>query len=98
VREIRAVQGETFEVALEGVPGSGYRWEAELPEGMSPVALLGEETEARDPAKVGGAAIQRFRFEALEPGELELRFVYRRPWKTGTPLEEETVAIVIEPE
>jgi predicted secreted protein len=97
VREIRAVQGETFEVALEGVPGSGYRWELEPSEGKSPVALLGEEAEARDPAQVGGPAVQRFRFEALETGELELRFVKRRPWETDSPLDEETVAVAVEP-
>jgi inhibitor of cysteine peptidase len=95
VTEIRAVQGESFDVALEGVPGSGFRWELELPRGASPVLLAGEEVDRPDPSRVGGSATQRFRFEAVEPGELELRFFYRRPWGSDPPLDEKTLAVVV---
>jgi predicted secreted protein len=98
VAEIRAVAGGTFEVALEGVPGSGFRWEAELPEGESPIVALGEDVDEPDPSRVGGSAIQRFRFRAVEPGALELRFVYRRSWEKEPPLEERSFAVVVEAE
>jgi predicted secreted protein len=95
VREIRAVQGETFDVTLQGVSGSGFRWELDLPQGASPVVLAGEEVDRPDPSRVGGSATPRFSFEAVEPGELELRFVYRRPWESDPPLEEEIVSVVV---
>jgi predicted secreted protein len=98
VTEIRAVPGETFEVTLEGVPGSGFRWEPELPEGKSPVVALGDEVEGADPSRVGGSAVQRFRFQAVEPGKVELRFVYRRSWEDDPPLEKRAFAVVVEPE
>ena len=90
--------GETFEVTLEGVPGSGFRWEPEPPAGKSPVVARGEELEEADPSRVGGSAVQRFRFQAVEPGRVELRFVYRRSWEDEPPLEERAFAVVVEPE
>jgi len=97
VSEIRAFVGERFEVVLESVPGSGFRWEAIVPEGTG-IVLAGEELEHGDPALVGGPASQRFRFDAVEPGEVEVRFVYRRPWEAEPPLEERTFTVTVEPQ
>jgi len=95
--QIRAVVGEGFEVVLESVAGTGFRWEALVPEGKG-VVLVEEELEGSAPGRVGGSVRQRFRFEAGEPGKLELRFVYRRPWESEPPLEERVFSVRVEPE
>jgi inhibitor of cysteine peptidase len=90
---VEAVVGETFEVELEGVPTSGFLWEAaSFPDDL--VRLVGEDVDA-EPRPIGGAAVQRFRFEALAPGEGELRLAYRRPWESKPAAEERTVKVTI---
>ena len=80
-------------MTLEAVPTSGFRWE--LVSDPGPAArLVGDDFEVTN-ERVGGPALQRFRFEAVEPGELELRFALRRPWESRPPVEERTVGVEI---
>ena len=90
---LEAAVGETFEIDLEGVPTAGFLWEAvSVPEDL--MRLVDDDVDA-PPGPIGGAALQRFRFEALAPGEAELRFSYRRPWESSPPAEERAVKVTI---
>jgi predicted secreted protein len=91
---VEAAVGETFEVELEGVPTSGFLWEAVVvPEDL--VRLVGDDVDAA-PGPIGGSAVQRFRFEALSAGEAELGFAYRRPWESKPPAEERSFRVTIQ--
>ncbi|HEY3106846.1 MAG TPA: protease inhibitor I42 family protein [Gaiellaceae bacterium] len=89
--------GGTFDVPLEGVPTSGFRWELSIPdEARKLIAPLDEKWEA-DACLPGGPAVQRFRFRASAPGEATLTFRYARPWEDQPPRDERTVSVRIEP-
>ncbi|HEY3069940.1 MAG TPA: protease inhibitor I42 family protein [Gaiellaceae bacterium] len=89
--------GDTFDVPLEAVPTSGFRWELSTPEDAhGVVALLKDEWEGAS-GSVGGPAVQRFRFRASGPGEVTLTFRYARPWEERSPREERTVTVLVAP-
>jgi predicted secreted protein len=94
--EIVAAVGGTFEVSLEGTPTAGFVWEAELPDDGRPL-VEPEGSEWRQPParRLGGAAVQVFRFRALRRGRATLRFRYRRPWESHS-LRERLVPVNIE--
>lgn len=93
MNDVQTSVGEEFEVALEGVPTSGFSWEPALTE-ETRVTFLGDDVDA-PVERLGGPALQRFRFSAREAGEVELRFVYRRPWESRPPVEERTIRVRI---
>jgi predicted secreted protein len=93
VSNVETSVGEEFELDLEGVPTSGFRWEvAGLPDDK--VQLVGEDVEAAS-GPIGGSARERFRFRALAAGEAEIRFAHRRPWESKPPAEERTYRVTI---
>jgi predicted secreted protein len=96
-RMIEVPVGATFDVPLESVPTSGFRWELSIPdEARELVAPLGDEWQ-QNSCLAGGSAVQRFRFRASAPGEATLTFRYGRPWEDKPPREERTVSVRIDP-
>ena len=94
--EIVAPVGGTFEVSLEGTPTAGFVWEAELPEAERKlVEPAGSEWRPPPARRLGGTAVQVFRFRALRRGQATLRFLYRRPWESQ-PVRERLVPVHIE--
>lgn len=94
---VEASVGAEFDVALQGVPTSGFRWELSIPdEARELITPLGDEWEGAS-GLAGGSAVQRFRFRASRPGEATVTFRYARPWEEGAPREERTVLVRIEP-
>ncbi len=90
---IEAILGETFEVALEAVPTSGFAWQvAGLDE--TRLRLVADEVEVTS-ERIGGSALQRLRFEALAPGETDLRLELKRPWESKPPAEERTFQVAV---
>jgi inhibitor of cysteine peptidase len=75
---IHVEAGETFALALTGNPTTGYTWQANVDEAH--LALLGQEFKAGG-GGVGAGGRQVFHFQALAPGETEIRCVYKRPWE-----------------
>ena len=86
--------GDAFDIALEGVPTSGYVWEVELGDLGSAVELLGRETLPPGASVVGGRAAQVFHFRAAAPGEGTLRFRYGRRWEP-MPVREHLVRVAV---
>ena len=91
--EIETSVGEEFEVELEAVPTSGFQWQVAQGNPAS-IRLLTDDIEVTSD-RVGGPAVQRFRFEALEPGEAELRLELSRPWESKPPAEERTYRVTV---
>jgi inhibitor of cysteine peptidase len=76
-KAIRATVGETFAIALEGNPTTGYTWQAAIdPEYLE---LVGETFEPVGEG-VGSGGQEVLRFRALAPGNSEIECEYRRPW------------------
>lgn len=75
---IEASRGDAFVIELEGLPGAGYRWEAQVP--GSVVRLRGRDVHPN--AGIGAASKERLTFDAIASGETEIQLVYKRPWES----------------
>jgi predicted secreted protein len=96
-RTLHVRTGETFEVALEGQPTAGYRWELVVPPAaVGKVALVDERWDP-DTTRAGGPAVQRFRLRAISPGTMKLTFRYRRPWEAAPAERIENVTVTSSP-
>jgi predicted secreted protein len=88
--------GETFEIPLEGPAGTGFRWEFDpLATAARHVKLL-KEVRAAASTVPGGRTVQRFQFQALAPGKLDLTFRHRRAWEDPASGTVQTIAVQID--
>jgi len=91
--------GQRFTVTLESNPSTGYRWEwvdrqESILEQMGEVEFKPRETG--DPPLVGAGGWDIFTFEAVSPGQMTLKLVYRRPWEEGMePLKTFSLQVVV---
>jgi predicted secreted protein len=91
--DIETRVGEEFEVELEAVPTSGFQWQvAEVD--AERARLVSDDVQATS-ERIGGSALQRFRFEALALGEFEVRLALSRPWESKPPIEERTFRVTV---
>jgi inhibitor of cysteine peptidase len=72
--------GNTFTIALESNPSTGYSWQAEFkPEYLK---LNKEDFITNQNLNlVGAGGIEKKEFLALKPGDVELTMTYKRPWE-----------------
>ena len=73
---------QTFEVALEANPSTGYQWQ--IKEQSAALVLLEERYENSPEAKpmmVGVPGTKIWTFKAAEVGQAQLNLVYVRPWQ-----------------
>jgi predicted secreted protein len=95
-QDIHVRVGETFEIPLEGSAGTGFRWEVDpLADAARQVKLLKEGRTAVSTVP-GGKTVQRFQFQALAPGKLDLTFRYRRAWEDPASGTVQTIAVQID--
>ena len=80
---ISAPVGEVLETALGEKPTTGHRWEVTSP--GTPVCSLQDSSSVPSSRLVGAGGIRRFTFRVEQPGEVEIRLVYRRAWETDKP-------------
>ena len=92
-KEISARAGETFVVALEGNPTTGYQWE--LSEDREEFSLVEKDYAQPGPA-IGAATKERFVIKAVKSGSAKLIFKYKRPWETEV-LDTKTFRLNIKP-
>ena len=88
--------GETFEIPLEGSAGTGFRWEADPLTADPPLVKLTNESRAAVSTVPGGRTVQRFQFQALAPGKLDLTFRYRRTWDDPASGTVQTITVRID--
>jgi inhibitor of cysteine peptidase len=80
--------GETFQVALVGVPTAGYLWkEAQTPDFLERSAETGGPTHTaqRQPGFTGGNHWEVFAFKTTRAGTGVLVLEQRRPWESDEP-------------
>jgi predicted secreted protein len=93
-QETRIVRlGDTFAVALESTPGSGYAWHLAKGEPMRTVRAVGTPGLFLPVAKAGAPATQIFKFRAAELGPARLEFHYRRG--TGPSVKTYIVSVTV---
>ena len=96
---IRTKPGETFTVALDANPSTGYGWALDGKEDATVVKKLSDEYVSRPHPQgmVGVGGTERWKFQAVKPGKTVLHFTYRRPFeKEAAPARERTVQVMIE--
>lgn len=96
-QQIQAHPGEIFEIPLEGNPTTGFRWDIILPPSAAGLVTLLEDTWEARASLAGAPGVQRFRFQALAPGEVTLIFKYRRPWERVQARDERIISLHIAP-
>ncbi len=69
--------GETFALALEGNPSTGYTWQADVD--ARHLEQIAQEFEPAGEG-VGAAGHEVCRFTALKAGKTRIAFSYQRPW------------------
>ena len=97
--------GQVLEIALEGNASTGYAWEF-VSDGApqlqrvvraAPVAPANAAAATEGPRMVGSPSTSRWQFRATEPGETEVKLVYRRPWeKDRAPEREAAYKVVVQ--
>lgn len=95
-QNIRVRVGETFEIPLEGSAGTGFRWEVDPLTAAPRLVKLMKESRAAVSTVPGGRTVQRFQFQALAPGKLDLTFRYRRVWEDSASGTVQTIAVQID--
>lgn len=96
---VRKRVGETFTVALESNPTTGYGWALDGTEDGTVVRKVGDEYvgKSHPPGMVGVGGMEQWKFRAEKKGTTMLRFIYRRPWETKTgPIRERTIHVLVE--
>ncbi len=96
---VRKKTGETFTVALDSNPTTGYRWTLDGKEDATVVRKVSDEYvgQAHPPGMVGVGGTERWKFQAEKKGKTALHFIYRRPWeKEAEPARERTINVLIE--
>ena len=90
---------QTFIIALDSNPTTGYSWQASYDE--SRLELVGKSYETNEQANqgvVGAGGVEYFQFKALKAGKTEVTLVYQRPWEEQSIDQKVfTVKIVLNP-
>lgn len=72
--------GDAIQVLLEGTGGTGYWWYVQNLD-KSHLKLLSEDTQTASDGRVGGPVVGVWKFQAIQPGETEIRLGYYRSWE-----------------
>jgi inhibitor of cysteine peptidase len=73
---------QSITIELDGNPTTGYSWTYTMdPEGI--VKEVSHEYKADAKGTVGGGGKYTYVFAAQSPGEVQMQFVYARPWETN---------------
>ncbi|MBN8480507.1 MAG: protease inhibitor I42 family protein [Xanthomonadales bacterium] len=86
-RPVEAVVGDVLAVRLQGNASTGYAWQR-IDEDRAVLVQQrssGVAAKPERPPAIGAATIAVWRFRAERVGDVELRFVYRQPWREGVP-------------
>jgi predicted secreted protein len=86
--------GRCVNVILEGNPTTGYGWEAAFKK--TPTIKQVKDPEYNSKSDLIGAGGQfTFYYQAAGTGEVEMKFVYHRPWERKAPIKTFDVKISV---
>jgi inhibitor of cysteine peptidase len=85
---------QEFVIALDSNITTGYSWQISYDQNMLELVEKTYEQNPNPRGLVGVGGVEYFRFKALNIGETEITFVYKRSWEEPTPQDETKVFIV----
>ena len=95
-KEMKIKAGQTFQIHLEAMGGTGYWWYVQSLDARH-LELLSEKTKTTSDGRVGGPVLGLWTFKAKEPGTTEIKMDYYRKWEGAEKaLEKFRVKITIE--
>jgi predicted secreted protein len=77
---IEVTLDETFTIALESVPSTGYTWHAEYDSTM--LDLRGPPKWVPHQSTIGGGGEEALVFQTKQAGETQIELKYQREWET----------------
>jgi inhibitor of cysteine peptidase len=85
-RTINAVVGDTLDLVLESIPGTGYQWQIDsIDSTMLMPTRLPRPLAPERPYRVGEPVPFYLALIAVAPGHTILRLVYKRSWEKDVP-------------
>ena len=88
--------GQELTIKLPSSPGAGYSWGL-CGQDIQPLRMEGEPGQLKGGSQTLGAPeYQLFRFKALEPGQVELKLQYKRPWEQKAPEKTFSVKVTVQ--
>lgn len=72
--------GQTLEICLPAVMGTGYSWAVSSPPNEILKPLSNDLQPPTEKDKVGATEYQIFRFQTVARGAAHLELLYKRPW------------------
>jgi predicted secreted protein len=79
-REIALKVGNILQIELPGRGGTGYSWSV-VATGAPYLKLLSQATQKVGERRLGSPVMQVWRFQAEQPGAVEVKMSYYRPWE-----------------
>lgn len=98
IQQYRILSGQSFTIALDANPTTGYQWELEDSYNHSLIKIeksYYQESQNSSPPRVGMGGKSCWDFVALAPGTTEIKLYYARPWESTQPLKSKIIKIVV---
>ncbi|WP_216320616.1 protease inhibitor I42 family protein [Deinococcus aestuarii] len=76
--EVRLNVGDTLEITLPGNPSTGYAWQPQT-DAWPTLLPLGQPSFLAQGTGLGAGGLVLLSYQAVQPGEVELTLLYRRP-------------------
>jgi len=94
-RQIELQAGDTLEITLPVNPTTGFKWEVSDIDSTI-LRLAGEPTFEQSSNAVGSGGQVTLRFEAVRPGQTELKLILHRPFeKDAPPIQTFEVTVIV---
>lgn len=90
---VRIGVGETYELALESNPSTGFAWTVQYDEAI--LELVEERYEEPEGGMLGAAGTQIFVFKGAAKGSTRVLFSYERSWE-GEAAETREIVITVQ--
>ena len=74
---------DPFQVELHGNASTGYKWEITAYD-STVIEQIGNVSYKADDDKIGSGGLYTWSFKTIGAGELDLLFVYKRPWEESS--------------
>jgi inhibitor of cysteine peptidase len=84
---------QSFMIALESNPTTGYSWEADFDQEY--LSLAEPEYITDQPEMIGSGGVEKFTFTGLKAGVTEITMNYKRPWEEKS-IETQVFKVTIE--
>ena len=72
---------QTFTIALEANPTTGYTWKPDYDSTMLECLNQDNPDFVSQSGAIGGGGEESFKFKTLQPGETQVKMSYQREWE-----------------